>query len=61
MDYIEGKILPEENVIFAKFYELGKEFSEFVYSIAHEGFYSCIAKDNSELLKLCFSYTKLGK
>lgn len=61
VDYIEGKILPEENVIFAKFYELGKKFSEFVYSIAHEGFYSCIAKDNSELLKLCFSYTKLGK
>lgn len=60
-DYVDKKIPIEEKVISAKFDEVGKAFAEFVYVVANEGFYTCIAKDNSELTRLCDAYVRLGK
>lgn len=60
-NYIDEKIPKDEKVISARFDEVGKAFTEFAYSIANEGFYTCLAKDNSEILKLCASYENLGK
>lgn len=38
-----------------------KAFTEFAYAIANEGFYTCLAKDCSEISKLCSAYANLGK
>ena len=60
-DYVDKKIPMNEKVVSVKFDEVGKAFVEFSYVIANEGFYTCIAKDNSELLRLCDAYVSLGK
>ncbi len=60
-DYIDRKIPTDEKVISAKFDEVGKAFTEFAYTIANEGFYTCLAKDCSEISKLCSAYANLGK
>lgn len=60
-DYIDRKIPADEKVISARFDEVGKAFTEFAYTIANEGFYTCLAKDCSEISKLCSAYTNLGK
>ena len=52
-DYIDRKIPTDEKVISARFDEVGKAFTEFAYAIANEGFYTCLAKDCSEISKLC--------
>ena len=44
-DYIDRKIPADEKVISARFDEVGKAFTEFAYTIANEGFYTCLAKD----------------
>ena len=60
-DYIDRKIPTDEKVISARFDEVGKAFTEFAYAIANEGFYTCLAKDCSEISKLCAAYANLGK
>ena len=60
-DYIDRKIPADEKVISARFDEVGKAFTEFAYTIANEGFYTCLAKDCSEISKLCSAYANLGK
>lgn len=60
-DYIDRKIPSDEKVISARFDEIGKAFTEFAYTIANEGFYTCLAKDCSEISKLCSAYANLGK
>lgn len=60
-DYIDRKIPTDEKVISARFDEVGKAFTEFAYAIANEGFYTCLAKDCSEISKLCAAYVNLGK
>ncbi len=60
-DYIDRKIPTDEKVISARFDEAGKAFTEFAYAIANEGFYTCLAKDCSEISKLCLAYANLGK
>lgn len=60
-EYIDKKIPKDEKVVSAKFDEVGKAFTEFSYVVANEGFYACIAKDNSELSRLCDAYVSLGK
>ena len=60
-DYIDRKIPTDEKVISARFDEVGKAFTEFAYAIANEGFYACLAKDCSEISKLCAAYANLGK
>lgn len=60
-DYIDRKIPTDEKVISARFDEVGKAFTEFAYAIANEGFYTCLAKDCSEISKLCSAYANLGK
>ncbi len=60
-EYIDKKIPKDEKVVSAKFDEAGKAFTEFSYAVANEGFYTCIAKDHSELSKLCDAYVSLGK
>lgn len=60
-DYIDRKIPTDEKVISARFDEVGKAFTEFAYTIANEGFYTCLAKDCSEISKLCSAYANLGK
>ena len=60
-DYIDRKIPTDEKVISARFDEVGKAFTEFAYAIANEGFYTCLAKDCSEISKLCVAYANLGK
>lgn len=59
--YVDEKIPLDEKIVSAKFDEVGKAFAEFLYSVANEGFYTCIAKDNSELSRLCDVYVSLGK
>lgn len=60
-DYIDRKIPADEKVISARFDEVGKAFTEFAYTIANEGFYTCLVKDCSEISKLCSAYANLGK
>lgn len=60
-DYIDRKIPADEKVISARFDEVGKAFIEFSYTIANEGFYTCLAKDCSEISRLCSAYANLGK
>lgn len=60
-EYVDKKIPKDEKVVSAKFDEVGKAFTEFSYVVANEGFYACMAKDNSELSKLCDAYVSLGK
>lgn len=60
-DYIDRKIPTDEKVISARFDKVGKAFTKFAYTIANEGFYTCLAKDCSEILKLCSAYANLGK
>ena len=60
-DYIDRKIPADEKVISARFDEVGKAFTEFAYTIANEGFYTCLAKDCSKISKLCSAYANLGK
>lgn len=60
-DYIDRKIPADEKVISARFDEVGKAFTELAYTIANEGFYTCLAKDSSEISKLCSAYANLGK
>ena len=60
-DYVDKKIPMVEKVVSAKFDEVGKAFAQFAYAVANEGFYTCIAKDNSELSRLCDAYVNLGK
>lgn len=60
-DYIDRKIPADEKVISARFDEVGKAFTEFAYTIANEGFYTCLAKDCSEISNLCSAYANLGK
>ena len=60
-DYIDRKIPTDEKVISARFDEVGKAFTVFSYAIATEGFYTCLAKDCSEISKLCAAYANLGK
>lgn len=61
IDYIDENIPVDEKVISAKFDELGKAFAEFAHVVATRGFYTCIAKDDSELSRLCDRYTSLGQ
>ena len=60
-EYINKKMPLDEADITFEFDKVGKAFSKFVHSISIDGFYACIAKDNSELVQLCSAYTDLGK
>lgn len=61
VEHIDKKVQTGEKEISARFDELGKAFSAFAYCIAKDGFYACIAKDDSELIRLGKAYTELGE
>lgn len=50
-----------DDVVISQDYEdvFSKQFKR--YAIANEGFYTCLAKDCSEISKLCAAYANLGK
>lgn len=58
--YVDDNTSGDSKIYSAKFDILGKKFANFIYSVANEGFYKCIAKEQSELFALVNSYTKLG-
>ena len=58
--YIDENTSGDSKIYSAKFDILGKKFANFLYSVANEGFYKCIAKEQSELFALVTAYTKLG-
>lgn len=60
-EYIDKKVQNNEKEISARFDEVGKAFVKFVYCVSKNGFYSCITKDDSELIKLGKEYTDLGE
>ncbi|WP_373265497.1 ATP-binding protein [Hungatella hathewayi] len=60
-EHIDKKVQNNEKEISARFDEVGKAFSAFVYCVARDGFYTCIARDDSELIKLGKKYTDLGE
>lgn len=59
--YVDENTTSDTKLISAKFDILGKKFTKFIYSVANEGFYSCICKEQSELIDLVDEYTKLGE
>ena len=59
--YVDENTSVETKIISAKFDSLGKKFVKFIYTVANEGFYSCICKEQSELIALVDEYTKLGQ
>ena len=60
-EHIDKKVPGGEKEVSVRFDELGRAFSTFAYCIAKDGFYSCIAKDDSALIKLGKEYTDLGE
>lgn len=60
VDYINGKTNNETEYIGASFQKLGKLFVKFIYDVSRNGFYSCICKEQSELLEFIDEYSKLG-
>jgi DNA replication protein DnaC len=58
--YIDEHVSLDTKVISAKFDQLGKKFVKFVYEVMSNGFYSCICKEQSELVDLVDEYAKLG-
>lgn len=58
--YIDENTTSDTKIISAKFDKLGKSFVKFIHAVATEGFYSCICKEQSELITLVDEYTKLG-
>ncbi|MFT4142835.1 MAG: ATP-binding protein [Mobilitalea sp.] len=58
--YVDEKTTDEAKLVSAKFDKLGKKFVKFVFSVANDGFYICIGKEQSELIQLIDEYTKLG-
>lgn len=58
--YVDDNTSGDSKIYSAKFDILGKKFANFIYSVANEGFYKCIAKEQSELFALVNAYTKLG-
>ena len=58
--YVDDNTSGESKIYSAKFDILGKKFANFIYSVANEGFYKCITKEQSELFALVTAYTKLG-
>ena len=59
--YVDENTSGDTKIISAKFDSLGKKFVKFIYAVANEGFYSCICKEQSELIALVDEYTKLGQ
>lgn len=59
--YVDENTSADTKIISAKFDSLGKKFVKFIYAVANEGFYSCICKEQSELIALVDEYTKLGQ
>ena len=59
--YVDKKISLETKIISAEFDSLGRKFVKFINVVANEGFYSCICKEQSELIALVDEYTKLGR
>lgn len=59
--YVDENTSEDTKIISAKFDNLGKKFVKFIYAVANEGFYSCICKEQSELIALVDEYTKLGQ
>lgn len=59
--YVDENVSHDKKIISAKFDTLGKKFVKFIYTVANEGFYSCICKEQSELIALVNEYTKLGQ
>ena len=59
--YVDENTTSETKLISAKFDSLGKKFVKFIYAVANDGFYSCICKEQSELIALVDEYTKLGQ
>lgn len=59
--YVDENTSADTKIISAKFDSLGKAFVKFIYAVANEGFYSCICKEQSELIALVDKYTKLGQ
>lgn len=59
--YVDENASDDTKIISAKFDSLGKKFVKFIYAVANEGFYSCICKEQSELIALVDEYTKLGQ
>lgn len=59
--YVDENTSDDTKIISAKFDSLGKKFVKFIYAVANEGFYSCICKEQSELIMLVDEYTKLGQ
>ncbi len=60
-EYVDNKVPNGAKEISVKFDELGRAFSEFVYSISNKGFYTCIGQYDSELARLVKEYTELGE
>lgn len=58
--YVDENTSEDTKLISAKFDKLGKCFVKFIYAVANDGFYSCICKEQSELVTLVDEYTKLG-
>lgn len=60
LEFIKEKIAGETGYFLERFDELGNLFVKFLYAVAHEGFYACIVKEQSEVLELLEAYEKLG-
>ena len=59
--YVDKNTSADTKIISAKFDSLGKKFVKFIYEVSNEGFYSCICKQQSELISFVDEYTKLGQ
>ncbi len=59
--YVDENTSANTKIISAKFDNLGEKFVKFIYTVANEGFYSCICKEQSELIALVDEYTNLGR
>lgn len=60
-EYVDKNTSTETKVLSAKFDKLGKKFVKFIYTVANEGFYSCICHEESELVALVDEYKSLGQ
>lgn len=60
-EYVDKNTSGETRILSAKFDSLGKKFVKFIYTVANEGFYSCICHEESELVALVDEYKRLGQ